>query len=554
MEKTVRVEYKGKLIKEYPIDTQIKQIANDFQHEYAYPILVAKVDNDIVELSEKITKKCKIDFYDRSSAVGNAIYSRGVHFLMIVAIKKVLGNDVDVRIEHSIDKGVYCEIENVEVTEEILSQIEKKMEEISQADYNFVKLNVARRDAIHFFQKRKQMDKVKVLKYISNTFVNLYRLDEYYDYFFSEMPYSTKVLDDFKLTYISDNGFVLSYPSIDDPRSTKNYKHHEKLFNAFLEYTEMGRTLNINTAADLNEVITTGNYNYLIQLSEARYNSQLASVAESISKNKNIKVVLLAGPSSSGKTTTSKKLEIYLRAHGFVTHSISTDDYFYSLKDTPKKENGEYDFESIRAVDTDLFNKQLLKLLNGEKVLLPEYNFILGEREYKKKWLQLKENDIIVIEGLHALNPELTLAIDDINKYKIYISPLTQLNIDKHNRIHTSDTRRLRRIIRDNQYRGYNAAETLRNWHNIKEGEEEYVFPFQNDADVVINSALIYELGVLKTYAEPLLFSVDEEDEVYPEAIRLINFLRNFLPIPSDNVPIDSVLREFIGGSCFHEK
>ena len=554
MEKLVKVQYKDKIIKEYPNETTLLDIAKDFQHEYAYPILVAKVDNDIVELSDKITKKCTIDFYDRSSAIGNSIYSRGVHFLMIVAIKKVLGDDTEVRIEHSIDKGVYCEIEDKEINEDVLKEVEKKMEEIVKADYNFVKLNVSRRDAIHFFQKRKQIDKVKVLKYISNTFVNLYRLDEYYDYFFSDMPYSTKVLDDFKLTYIKGNGFVLSYPSVDDPRSTKNYKHHKKLFDAFLEYTEMGRTLNINTAADLNEVITTGNYNYLIQLSEARYNSQLSNVAEMIAKNKKIKVILLAGPSSSGKTTTSKKLEIYLRAHGFITHSISTDDYFYSLKDTPKKENGDYDFESIRAVDTDLFNKQLLKLLNGEKVLLPEYNFILGEREYKKKWLQLKENDIIVIEGLHALNPELTLAIEDSNKFKIYISPLTQLNIDKHNRIHTSDTRRLRRIIRDNKYRGYNAAETLRNWHNIKEGEEEYVFPFQNDADIVINSALIYELGVLKTYAEPLLFSVDEEDEVYPEAIRLINFLRNFLPIPSDDVPIDSVLREFIGGSCFHDK
>jgi uridine kinase len=554
MEKLIKVEYKGELIKEYPVDTTLLEIANDFRHEYSYPILVAKVDNEIQGLGYKVTKKCKIDFYDRSSTLGNGIYSRGVHFLMIVAIKKVLGNEAEVRIEHSIDKGVYCSMQNKSINENILKQIEKKMKELVKADYNFVKINVSRRDAIHFFQKRKQIDKVNVLKYISNTFVNLYRLDEYYDYFFSDMPYSTKDLDDFKLTYISDNGFVLSYPSVDDPKSTKNYKHHEKLFNAFLEYTEMGKTLNVSTAADLNEIITTGNYNYLIQLSEARYNSQISNIADMISKNKNIKIVLLAGPSSSGKTTTSKKLEIYLRAHGLRTHSISTDDYFFNLKDTPKKPNGDYDFESIRAVDTNLFNKQLLKLLSGEKVLLPEYNFVLGEREYKKKWLQLKENDIIVIEGLHALNPELTLAIEDKNKFKIYISPLTQLNIDNHNRIHTSDTRRLRRIIRDNKYRGYNAADTLRNWDNIKQGEEEYVFPYQNDADVIINSALIYELGVLKTYAEPLLFSVDEEDEVYPEAIRLINFLRNFLPIPSDDVPKDSMLREFIGGSCFYER
>ena len=260
----------------------------------------------------------------------------------------------------------------------------------------------------------------------------------------------------------------------------------------------------------------------------------------------------MAGPSSSGKTTTARKLEVYLKARGFKTHSISTDDYFLNRIDTPKKSNGDYDFESLRAVDTDLFNKHLIKLLAGEKVLMPEYNFVLGEREYKGRTLQMGENDIIIIEGLHALNPELTVAIDDSNKFKIYISPLTQLNIDNHNRIHTSDTRRLRRIIRDNKYRGWNAADTLRNWKNILEGEEQYVFPYQNKADIIINSALIYELGVLKTYAEPLLFSVNEDDEVYPEAIRLINFLRNFLPIPSDDVPKESVLREFIGGSCFH--
>ena len=292
----------------------------------------------------------------------------------------------------------------------------------------------------------------------------------------------------------------------------------------------------------------------MIQLAEANYNSQLAKVSDMIYKNKDkVKVILIAGPSSSGKTTTARKLLVYLKARGFVPHTISIDDYFLNRVDTPKKANGEYDFESIRAIDTDLFNKHMLKLLNGENVLLPYYNFMTGQREYRNNNLKLGENDVILIEGLHALNPELTLAIPDENKFKISISPLTQLNIDNHNRIHTSDTRRLRRIVRDNKYRNRNAADTLRLWPDVLEGEEEYIFPYQNTADVVINSALIYELGVLKTYAEPLLFSVLEDDEVYPEAIRLINFLRNFLPIPSDQVPKDSVLREFIGGSVFHD-
>lgn len=554
MEKLVKVEFNDGVIREYPENTTLYDIAKSCQHEFAYPILIAKVDNELEELTYKVVRKCKVQFYDRGSIVGHSVYSSGVHFLMVVAIKKVLGDDAEVIIQHSIDKGVYCEMVNKEVNKDIISKIEAKMQEIADASYNYIKISVARRDAINFFKKKKQLDKVKVLKYISNSFVNLYRLDEYYDYFFGVMPYNTKVIDDFKLTYIKDNGFVLSYPSIRNPKYTEDYSHHTMLFDAFLNYTEMGRTVEISNVADLNEIVSTGKYNDVIQLSEAHYNSQLANVAEMINQRKDkVKFILLAGPSSSGKTTTSRKLEVYLRARGFKTHSISIDDYFYNRTDTPKKPNGEGDFESLRAVDTDLFNKHLLKLLDGEKVLLPEYNFILGEREYKKKWLQLKENDIVVIEGLHALNPELTMAIEESNKFKIYISPLTQLNIDNHNRIHTSDTRRLRRIIRDNKYRGYNASDTLKSWSSILEGEEENVFPYQNDADVIINSALIYELGVLKTYAEPLLFSVSEDDETYPEAIRLINFLRNFLPIPSDDVPKESVLREFIGGSCFHE-
>lgn len=553
MDKMIKVEYKEGLIKEYPENTPLSEIAHSFQSRYNYPILIAKVDNVIEELAYNITKKCSIDFYDRSSTFGHTVYSHGVHFLMIVAIKKVLGNDAEVIIQHSIDKGVYCEIVNKEINKDIIKQIESKMEDLVKQDYNFIKLSVSRKDAMNFFKKKKQFDKVDVFKYISNTYINLYRLDEYYDYFFSEMPYSTRVLDEFKLTYIKDNGFVLSYPSINNPKYTEDYSHHKMLFDAFLDYTNMGKTLGISNAADLNKIVSLGKYNDVIQLAEANYNSQLAKTADIIYNKKNkVKIVLLAGPSSSGKTTTARKLEVYLKARGFKTHSISTDDYFLNRIDTPKKANGDYDFESLKAVDTDLFNKHLLKLLAGEKVMIPEYNFVLGEREYKGRTLQLGENDIVIIEGLHALNPELTLAIDDDNKFKIYISPLTQLNIDNHNRIHTSDTRRLRRIIRDNKYRGWNAADTLRNWKNILEGEEEYVFPYQNKADIIINSALIYELGVLKTYAEPLLFSVNEDDEVYPEAIRLINFLRNFLPIPSDDVPKESVLREFIGGSCFH--
>lgn len=555
MEKKIRITYKNYDSIEFDKGSTLKQISKKFKKYFNYPILVAKIDNDIIPLSESITKSCRVDFYDRSSYTGNTTYSRSLQFILILAVKRVFGYDTEVVIEHSIDKGFYCEIKGVEIDKPSINKIKEMMRKIVKDDLSFMKVSVSRIDAIRYFKKKKQMDKVNVLKYISNTYINLYRLDDIYDYFYGDLAYSTKDIDDFKLTYIADNGFVVSYPDIYNPECTLDYVHHKKIFDKFLDYTKWGRTMQISNSADLNKIVSNGEYADLIRLSEAHFDSQLSNIAEAISQDKkNIKLVLIAGPSSSGKTTTSKKLEVYLKSKGLCTHQISTDDYFKDRKDTPLNAEGEPDFECIEAIDLELFNKHLVKLLEGEKVLLPEYNFILGKKEYKKKWLQIKDNDIIVIEGLHSLNDNLTLAVERKNKYKIYLSPLTQLNIDNHNRIHTSDTRKLRRIVRDNKYRGHSASETLKLWKNISYGEQKYIFPYQDDNDVVINSALLYEIGVLKTYVEPLLFSVDEDDESYPEALRLINFLRNFLTIPSDEVPSDSVLREFIGGSCFTDK
>lgn len=554
MEKTVKVSFRGIEEFEVNVNTTLLEISEKFKKYYNYPILVARVDNELLELSEKITKKCVIDFYDRSSTVGNSVYGRSVQFLLVLAVKKLLGKDVEVVIEHSIDKGFYCEIKGCEIDKPVIRKLETKMKELSKENFIYTKVSVSRADAINYFKKIKQMDKVRVLKYISNSYINLYRLDDVYDYYYSELAYSTNVIDDFKLTYIKRNGFVLSYPNIYNPECTLDYVHHKMIFDTFLDYTNWGRILEISNAADLNEVVSTGKYDELIRLAEAYYNNQLSKIAEDIyNKKDQIKIVLIAGPSSSGKTTTSKKLEVYLRSKGLKTHQISVDDYFVDKDKTPKTIDGDYDFECLEAIDINLFNKHLTKLLEGEKVLMPQYNFVLGKREYNKRYLQIDKDDIIVIEGIHGLNDDLTMSIDRNNKYKIYLGPFTQLNIDNHNRIHTSDTRRLRRIVRDNKYRGYSASDTLRMWSKIRAGEEKYIFPYQDSADAIINSALIYELGILKTYAEPLLFSVEQDDEMYPEAIRLINFLRNFLPIPSDNVPSDSVLREFIGGSCFND-
>lgn len=551
MENKIKVKFRDEVL-EFDEDTTYKEISEHFKKYFKYDILSCSSNNDFVDLSDKLKKKCVVDFFDRSSTVGSSIYARSARFILILATKNILGDKVKLIVHHSQDHGVYCTIEGAEINKNIINKIYLEMKEIVKQDYLFVKLSVSRLDAIRYFKRIGKMDKVNVLKYISNTYINLYRINDLYDYFYGKMAYSTGQIDEFKLTYIKDNGFVLSLPDIVTPDRTLDYIHHEKVFNKFNDYTKWGKTLGIVDAADLNKVVSEAKVGELINLAEAYYDSQLAKIAEDIySSKRNIKIVLLAGPSSSGKTTTSKKLDIYLRSKGFMTHPISLDDYFTDIDKRELDENGNPDFESIKAIDIDLFNKNLTDLLNGKKVSMPTYNFVLGKREYKNNYLTLKDNDIIIIEGLHALNDELTKSISSDNKYKIYISPLTQLNIDNHSHIHTSDIRKLRRIVRDSKTRGYCAKETLKMWPTIKAGERNNIFKFQDDVDMVVNSALIYEVGVLKTYVEPLLFNVNEDDPEYPEALRLINFLRNFLPIPSDDVPQDSVLREFIGGSCF---
>ncbi len=552
MDKKFKVTYRGNEVIEFEEGTTFKEISEHFKHNYNYDILVAKVDNDLTDLSDTLKKRCTIDFFDRSSSVGNSIYIRGAIFILILAVRNILGEDVDVVTEHSIDRGIYCTINGAKINKDIINKIYKEMKSITEEDYIFTKLSVSRLDAIKYFKKQNKLDKVNVLKYISNTYINLYRISDMYDYFYSKMPYSTKQINDYKLTYIKDDGFVISLPDTVNPECTLDYTHHEKVFDTFLDYTKWGRVLGVEHAADLNRVVSKAEVTELINLAEAHYDSQLAHIADEIYNSKrNIKVVLIAGPSSSGKTTTAKKLDIYLRSKGFITHPIGLDDYFVDLNHRVLDENGKPDFESINALDVDLFNQNLSDLLEGKRVSLPTYNFLLAKREYNGRYLQLGEKDIIIVEGLHALNDELTMSISKDNKYKIYISPLTQLNIDKHNHIHTSDIRKLRRICRDNRTRGHGALETLRMWPQVIAGERNNIYKFQDDVDTVINSSLIYEIGVLKTYVEPLLFNVSEDDKEYPEALRLINFLRNFLPIPSDDVPADSVLREFIGGSCF---
>ena len=375
-----------------------------------------------------------------------------------------------------------------------------------------------------------------------------------YDYFHGDMPINTSYLKWFDLVKVTSNGLVLMLPNIYTDCKIKPYVHHEKLFEEFSAYNEWSNRININNISDLNDVIAKGDISNLIYMSETEQNARLFAIAKNISENPNIKVVLIAGPSSSGKTTTSKKIGLYLRSIGLNPFSLSIDDYFLDRDKTPLKEDGNPDFEALSAINIELFNGHLKKLLNYEEVNMPTYNFITGKSEPNSKKVKLNEKDILIIEGLHALNEELTSSIDHSKKYKIYISPLTSINIDNHNRIGTTDNRLLRRMIRDNRYRGYPAEHTLSKWKDVREGEEKYVFPYQDEADVVFNTSLIYELSVLRLYAEPLLFSISEDNPHYGEAIRLLNILRLTLPVTCNTIPLDSIIREFVGDSYFAEK
>ena len=552
MDRKFKVSFRGEKPIEFEEGTTYKEISETFKDRFKYDILVARVDNTLTDLSEAVKNDCNVDFFDRTSSIGNAVYRRSVRYILVLAVKNLFGETADVIIGNNIDNGTYFFVQNIQMNETVVAKIYEEMKRIVNEDRIFTKLSVYRMDAINYFKKKNAMDKVNVLKYISNTYVNLYRIDDLYDYFYDRLAYSTKAIDDFNLKYIDMGVIAMTTPKALIPNSTSKYIHHEKMFNEYKDYMTWLWQIGVTTAADLNKTVSQANEVNVINVAEAHYNSQLTRITDEIYESKkSVKIVLLAGPSSSGKTTTAKKLDIYLRSKGFITHPIELDNYFLDLDKRPLDEKGNPDFESIRAIDVALFNKNLSDLLEGKKVNLPTYNFALGKREYNKNYLQLGEKDIIIIEGLHALNDELTKSIPKQKKYKIYISPLTQINIDKHTYIEPDVVRKLRRIVRDSKTRGLGAKETLRMWNNIEVGEEENILRFQDSADKIINSSLVYEIGVLKTYVEPLLFNVSESDPEYSEALGLINFLRNFLPIASDDIPLDSVLREFIGGSCF---
>lgn len=513
-------------------------------------IIACSINNEIVELSYKLKEDTKLKLISTKDRMGAKIYRSGLKFIYITAIKELFGINTDVKLLHSLDKGIYTRID-LDLTVDIVKDIKAKMEELVSRDLRFEKITTSRKETIKYFNEVKEKEKSSMYKQMTGDALTLYNLLNYYNYFYTKMPYSTGIIKSFDLTLTKDKGVMLEYPSTYDMKIPP-YTHMDQVLNVFKEYGSWADTLGVKYVSDVNNVVIEGKIKEFIELNEIKQNNDLLKIASEIEKNlNNIKLVLIAGPSSSGKTTTSKKLSLYLKSKGINPFVLSTDDFFKNRVDTPKNENGEYEYDIPEALDIDLFNEKLTSLIKGEETLLPTYNFLTGEKEYKHPPVSLKNRDLIIVEGIHTLNEMLTSKIDRKNKLKIYISPFTPLDLDRHNHVSTVDLRLIRRLVRDYRTRGYDAEETLKNWRVVRRSEEKYIFPYQKEADIVLNTALIYELGVLKTYAVPILFSVSYHSEYYSEALRIINFLKSFLNISDSMLPETALLREFVGGGYF---
>ncbi len=552
--KKLKLKYKDRYIENIECETPLYEIAKELKEDYKYPIVGASLDGYLVDLNAKVTENESIEFYDTSSVIGNRIYARSLEFLVTVASKKVLGNSCDILINYSLENGIYIEIIGKKINSISIKKIEEEMQKMVEEKQPLTQVIVDRLDAIKYFKKNGQIDKVNSLKYMTNKTITLYSLNDVYDYFYWPLVYNTKLLKKFEIINLKENRFVLLYPTTTNPNKVKEYINHELTSKTYEDFQNWGRLINITTASDLNRQCTMGKDIEIVKLFETHYEDQLSSIAEEIAKQKDkIKVILLAGPSSSGKTTTAKKLALYLRVKGLQTKKISLDDYFVDRIYAPTDEDGNLDYSDIKSLDVNLFQKQLSRMLKGNKVLMPTYDFVTGKKIYKDNYIKLEENDIIIVEGIHTLNEKLTSIVPRENKYKIFISPLVSLKLDNHNRIHSTDVRKIRRIVRDSLFRGTSAEETLAMWPNVDKEAIKNIYPYQDDADAMLNSSLGYELNVLRIYAEPLLYGIESTSKEYIEAVRLINLLHNFLTITSEVVPKDSILREFIGGSSFKD-
>lgn len=512
--------------------------------------IVAKVDGVVKELYHTVTEPCDIRFCTYEDMEGKKAYVRGITMIMLKAFYKEVPKEQfeKITLENSLNSGYYCTFSgSAEITEELLARVDARMRKYVEKDEVFEKKSVSLEKSLQLFEERKMYDKSNLLKYRRSSTVNIYKLGKVIDYFYGPMPYSTGVLKQFRLEKF-DRGFVFVVPRSGNPDVLPEFLPSMKLHRTITETSKWGVRLGVENVGQLNDVIVNGGMRDLMLVQEALHEKRIGDIAEKIAASGNTKIVTIAGPSSSGKTTFSYRLSAQLKTLGLRPHPIGLDDYFVNRIDTPKLKDGSYNYECIEAIDVKQFNEDLEKLLNGESVQLPTYNFITGMREYNKPFMKLAPDEVLVIEGIHGLNDKLTEKIPAENKFKIYISALTTLNIDEHNRIPTSDGRLLRRIIRDARTRGHTAQTSIAMWKSVRNGESENIFPFQEKADAMFNSSLVYELSALKQYAEPLLFRVPRDSDEYAESQRLLKFLDYFLGINPEEVPLNSIIREFIGG------
>lgn len=547
----VKVKVNG-VSKEYGDDITYGELAEEYKDICEYDIILARCGGKLMELNKRISQDCEVVFLDTSYDSGHKTYIRGVTLLMLKAFYDIAGESLkNIFVKHAIGDSVYCETEGIELTEKILSDVDKRMHMLVEKDLPIGKRSIDTEDAISIFEDYGMFDKKELFEYRRVSKVNIYTLDGFEDYYYGYMPASTGILKYFSLQ-LYDKGFVINMPNRKTPDVPSRLKPQPKLFRTLQESSSWGKMAGADTVGALNKIISQGRAMDLVLVQEALQEKKIAKIAETIASDKSKKFIMIAGPSSSGKTSFSHRLSVQLQTFGIRPQLISLDNYFKDRKDTPKDENGNYDFECLGAIDIELFNNDMVTMLNGGIAELPEFNFLKGQREYKGNFMKLGHNDIFVIEGIHGLNDALSYSLPKESKFKIYISALAQLNIDEHNRISTTDGRLIRRMVRDARTRGTDAARTIAMWPSVRRGEDRYIFPFQEEADVMFNSSLIYELAVLKPYAESLLFGIPKDVPEYIEAKRFLKFLDYFIGINSQDIPKNSLLREFVGGSIFN--
>lgn len=540
-------------VMEFPRGTSYGEILETMKPDSQSPAVLVMANGRLKELHKTLKENCRLSLVTTGDAIGQKTYRRSATLLLLKALYHVAGGERirKVVLHYSVGEGYYYTIQgDVQITEEFLQKVKNYMQELVKKKVPIIKRSVKLNEAIRLFHQHGMYDKEKLFRYRRVSRVNLYSLAGFEDYYYGFMTWHTGYLKYFDLIPY-DEGFVLLMPSLDKPEELPRFVPSPKIFRIQKESELWGEMLNVAGVGDLNDFTCQGGIQKMILIAEAWQEGRISSIAKEIIRRRDVKFVMIAGPSSSGKTTFSHRLSIQLAAHGMKPHPIAVDNYFVNREDTPLDEEGKKNYECLEAIDVELFNRDMTALLQGEEVELPRFDFVDGKRVYKGDFLRLDSDDILVIEGIHGLNDKLSYSLPRENKFKIYISALTQLNVDEHNRIPTTDGRLIRRMIRDMRTRGTSARETIARWPSVRRGEEKNIFPYQEEADVMFNSALIYELAVLKLYVEPLLFQIRPEEPEYYEAKRLLKFLDYFVGVPSDDIPKNSILREFIGGSCF---